>query len=432
MSKKLRIFATIAILAAGAMHAADADATSTPQLGLRERPTTRLLIRGATIVVSPERTIEEGALLIEDGRVVEVGRRIREEAGTTVLELDGRTIYPGFIDPYTEYGLDHVGAIHGERSGPRRPQYEGDREGGRAWNDAIHVERRWVESFQPDAKAAKKLRKRGVTTVGSIKMDGILRGRGFVASLGEGLPNDLILRADGEHFASFDKGSSRQNYPSSLMGSIALLRQSLLDARWYGAARDADVTMPEYNAALEALHALDGPIVFETNDELTLLRAQRIAEEFDLELVHLGSNLEYLRLDAIAELGRPLILPLDFPERPKVDSFEEQLDVTLADLRHWERAPANPGLLASRGVPIAFTGHEIGDQGVLANVRKAIEHGLSEAQALAALTTEPAKIAGVDRRVGARVPHGLVDAVEDPVEPLGRTHPCRENDGPSV
>jgi len=70
--------------------------------------------------------------------------------------------------------------------------------------------------------------KRGVTVAQSAKMDGIFRGRGFTVVLGDGLANDLVLAPHTNHFASFNKGSSQQSYPSSQMGSIALVRQTFL------------------------------------------------------------------------------------------------------------------------------------------------------------------------------------------------------------
>lgn len=72
--------------------------------------------------------------------------------------------------------------------------------------------------------------KDGITVVHSIHRDGIFRGRSCVALLGDGLPNDLLIEPMGLPCLSFDKGSSKQSYPSSVMGSIALIRQTLLDA----------------------------------------------------------------------------------------------------------------------------------------------------------------------------------------------------------
>ncbi|MCZ6506700.1 MAG: amidohydrolase family protein, partial [Acidobacteria bacterium] len=324
-------------------------------------------------------------------------------------DVSGYWIFAGFVEPYSEYGLGHVEDLNADNE-QDEPQYEADRTGTTAWSDAIHAHRNWVADFRPDAEAAEALMKRGVTATVSAKMDGIFRGRSFVASVADGEPNDLVLEDSGLHFASFDPGSSQLEYPSSLMGSIAVVRQTLLDAEWYRAAhaawnRDPSQRRPESNVAIAALAdetaAETGTLVFETGDEQSLLRAGRISREFDVPMIHLGSNAEYRRIDEVAALGQEVILPLSFPEAPGVASYEDQLDVTLADLRHWERAPSNPAVLEAAGVRFALTGHGLReDEDFLTNLRQAVERGLSADGALAALTTVPAEMAGVGDQVG--------------------------------
>src|SRR5690606_30822985 len=149
-----------------------------------------------------------------------------------------------------------------------------------------------------------------------------------------------------------DKGSSKQQYPSSLMGSIALLRQTLDDANWYeqAAGKQTSTGTVEYNAALAELTDIEQyGVVFQADDELSLLRADELFDAFEVPAAYVGSGFEYARLDAIKDTGSPLILPLDFPAAPSVTSVDDHLDVSLADLRHWERAPSNPAALAQAG-----------------------------------------------------------------------------------
>ena len=387
-----------------AAGAALAASSTTPTRGIRESDSDLIAFTGATIVVSPTQTIESGTLLIEDGRVLAVGAALEAPAGSRTYDLDGKTILPGLIDPYTEYGLSHIDSLEAQRS-DHSANKEGDRGGANAWNHAIHAEREWVDEFRPDEETAAALMERGVTTVQSVKMDGVFRGRGFVASLAQGLSNDVVLVPLGPHFASFDSGSSSQGYPSSLMGSIALVRQTLLDADWYTRAHAAyahnpSQDSPEVNRALAALAEIDGPIVFETDDELSLLRAGRISREFSIPFIHVGSNMEYNRLEEVAALDQPIILPLVFPAVPDVRSYENELDVDLFDLRHWERAPSNPATLADRGVRIALTGRGLEDGDFFAKLRLAIERGLDPSVALAALTTVPAEMLGLAAEAG--------------------------------
>ena len=254
-----------------------------------------------------------------------------------------------------------------------------------------------------------------MTTVQSAKHDGIFRGRAFATSLGDGLANEVLVAPYTRHFASFDPGSSSQEYPSSLMGSIALVRQTLYDAHWYAdahAAWEPGDDAPEVHRSLAALVANDGPVLFATEDALSLLRAARIADELDLPMAYVGSGREYLWLDEIAALVPEIVLPATLPEKPKVATYEDALDVSLADLRHWERAPANAGVLAGADIPFAFTATGLrDDESFWDNVQRMVEHGLDPETALAALTTVPARLIGVEGRVGTLEPGKNADFV---------------------
>ena len=401
----LLIFAVVASL----------HAQTTPPFGIRIKTPQFKAFINARIIVSPDKTIEKGTLVIKDGHIVSVGAGLAAPSGATVVDLAGKTIYPGFIDPCTQYGMKLPERPREPRRG-RPPQYEGTRIGADAWNDAIHAEKNWVDLFQPDKDQSEALLKQGITAVQSCNMDGIFRGRSFVALLGEGLPNDLLLKPHSWHFASFNKGHSQQEYPSSLMGSIALIRQTLLDVDWYKkahAAFDANPNqkMPEFNEAIEALAARGTePMVFETDDELSLLRAHKISTEFGLPMVQIGSGFEYARLREIVACHQSIILPVDFPKVPEVKSTEDELDVSLAALRHWDYAPSNPRILDSAKVQFAFTTYRLKDNSqFLTNVRKAIRRGLSPTTALAALTSIPAQLCGIASETGTLETGKLAD-----------------------
>src|SRR5690606_31400162 len=103
--------------------------------------------------------------------------------------------------------------------------------------------------FAADAKKAEELRKYGFGMVMTHRRDGIVRGTGAVVMTGDGKENELVIEANGAACYSFDKGTSNQDYPSSLMGAIALIRQSYLDARWYAAGGYRE----EFNHTLQSL-----------------------------------------------------------------------------------------------------------------------------------------------------------------------------------
>ncbi|MCI0531952.1 MAG: amidohydrolase, partial [candidate division Zixibacteria bacterium] len=351
---------------------------------------------------------ERATLLIRDGLIEAVGKNIPIPKDAEVMDMQGTFIYPGFIEPFSDYGVS---------KGPEKPQAPWsdkpnptiERIGSLHWNAAVHPEKEAALLFKPDGKTAEKLRSQGFTVVQSSSLDGVFRGSSAVVDLGEGLPNDLILNKNSAQFISFQKGSSTQDYPSSLMGSIALIRQTLYDAQWYQKAQQAyqlnpAQTKPEQNAALAALDNLisgTGKGVFAIGDELSLLRAVRIAQEFGLNLIYKASGYEYRRLAPIQALNSTLIVPLNFPEAPNVATPEAEADISLGDLKLWDTAPENPGRLEKAKVKFALTSHGLkeGDN-FLEKVREAIKRGLSEKKALAALTTVPAEICGVSDKAG--------------------------------
>lgn len=393
-------------LASLLMCGATVFAQTTPELGIREHTPDARAFVNATIVVSPDKTIEKGTLLIEHGRIVAVGQGVKLPDGIVTVDLEDYTIYPGLIDAYTDYGLPSVEKKKRDRN--RRPDYYGDRAGGNAWNDAIHAEQVWSSQFRPNKKDALELKKLGFTTVQSIRKDGIFRGRSFVAQLGQGLPGDLILVPRGKHVISMDKGSSTQDYPESLMGSIAIIRQAIYDADWYQKAQAAYQVnqaqpRPEYNAALEALARIKNEtvIIDGGNRSLAMYRIDRLKDEFGLAVIGLAAGHEYEWIEDIARMDFPVILPLDFPKKPDIATLEDDLDLTLARLRHWEMAPGNPASLATAGVRFSLTTHGLKKKSEFKkNLREALKRGLSEADALAALTVIPAELCGITSDAG--------------------------------
>jgi len=240
-------------------------------------------------------------------------------------------------------------------------------------------------------------------------MQGIFRGNSAVLLLGEGETNDLVLSGNFAQHLSFNKGGG-EGYPNSLMGSIALIRQTFLDAKWYAEAQANYAKAPvgqkrsEMNEALAALSPFSAgrqSVIFEVEDELNALRAAKIAKEFDLQMILGGSGKEYRRIEAVKAAGLPIILPVNFPDAPSVAMPEDELAIGLDELKHWDSAPENPGRLQKAGVTFALTTATLKEAGdFAAKVRASIQRGLTFDAALAALTTTPAKLLGMETRLG--------------------------------
>ena len=350
----------------------------------------------ATIYVDYQTKLEGATLVIKDGRVHAAGN-VAVPQGAITYDLDGKYIYPGLIDPYVSYGLPEVKR---DNSWGGRPQYDSKLDGPYGWNDAIKSQYHAVEEFKLDEKEANAMRKMGFATVNSFKPDGIMRGTSLVTTLAGGPVQEVIINERAAAHFSFNKGSSRQQYPSSIMGMAALLRQTYYDAKWYQSSANED----QVNLSLKAFNDVQGlPQIFEANGgKLRVLLADKIGDEFGVQYIIKGNGDEYQRINEIKGTRASLILPLNFPDAYDVEDPFAALDVSLADMKHWEMAPANPKFLADAGINYAFTTSDLDKKdNFWANVRKTVSYGITEQQALKAMTYTPAVLLRVDREVGS-------------------------------
>ncbi|MEW6157589.1 MAG: amidohydrolase family protein [Verrucomicrobiota bacterium] len=405
--------------------------------GFRPHPPGVHALVGATIVIKPGTTIDTGVIIIRDGLIEAVGETLQIPADAREWDMKGATIYAGLIEPYLTQaargsnsgGTDSADSAHNSHSSDRAdggltadgPKFfgvagEGRDPGQRGPGHSvarITPERRMADALSLDPKLLESLRELGFTAANVAPDSGILRGTSACLTLSDANPNETILKPDVFQHASFDTGG-RDSYPGSLMGTIACLRQALLDGQHYAAdwsdwrQRGQGRTRPEFNVALEALGPVLGknmPIVFEPKSALMIDRAARLAREFGLNFVLVSSGQEWRRPELARAAGVPFIVPIHFPEVHKMPEEDDWLSISLDQLRVWDWAAENPGMLRKQGLDIALTTASLPDRkNFRKNLRLAIDRGLAEQDALAALTTMPAKLLGVDRLIGTIEP----------------------------
>jgi imidazolonepropionase-like amidohydrolase len=352
----------------------------------------------ATLIKDASATIADATLVIRDGRVVSVSAGAAVPAGAVEVNCKGKYIYPSFIDAYSDYGTVAPQRAAGfSYSAPA--QLTSATKGAYAWNQALKAEQAAHAVFTADEAKAKSLREAGFGTVLTHVKDGIARGTGSLVTLSGEKENFSLLKDKASAHYSFSKGSSTQSYPSSMMGMIALLRQTYLDAAWYKsnpATEGRNLTLQAWNEQQSL------PQIFEANDKWNALRADRIGDEAAVQFIIKGGGNEYQRLAEIKATGATFILPLHFPQAQDVEDPADARFVSVADMKHWELAPANPAQFEKRGIPFCLTAADLKDtKEFMGNLRKAIAYGLSEATALAALTKIPATVLGVYNEVGS-------------------------------
>ncbi len=341
----------------------------------------------ATIYVTPNQVIKKGTLLVKDGKVVSVGKSVSIPNEAQTIDLDGKSIYPSFVDVYTTFGIEKPKREGGRGQGP---QYDAGRKG-YYWNDHIRPDVDAAAEFNFDAKKAKELLATGFGAVNTHLEDGIMQGNGMLVALN---PNNTdayrILDKKSGNYLSFSKSvKSRQSYPTSRMGAMALLRQTYLDADWYanGNAKNTDL-------ALEALNNNKNlPQIFNAGGYLDNLRADKIGDEFGIQYTILGGGNEYERINDIKATNATYILPINFRKAYDVSNPFLTDKIALSDMRAWNQEPSNPAVFAQNKIPFALTTHDLKNvKDFNANLQKAIAHGLDKTTALEALTTVPANI----------------------------------------
>ena len=364
--------------------------------GVKSKNTNAYLLTNATLYLKPGQVIQNGSLLVKDGKIAEVGSSISAPANAVVVDLQGKSIFPSFIDPFASFGVKKPKRAAG--SG-RSPQYDASREGF-YWNDHIMPEQRAVEHFTYDAKSAKSMRAAGFGVVNAHREDGIARGTGLLVALNdEANAAERLLEDESGQYFSFSKSiASRQSYPTSLMGSTALMRQLYHDMNWYRSGRVATT-----DRSLEALIDNQGlPQLFAAGNQGNVLRAAKIGKLFGISYTIMGGGDEYEYLDKLKEAGNSLVLPLNFPKAYEVSNPYQADYVNLSDMRHWNQAPSNPSQVAKAGIPFALTTNGLKSPSeFLAKVRTAMKYGLTTDQVLEALTMAPAQMLGQSAVIGS-------------------------------
>ena len=346
----------------------------------------------ATIVVSPDNIIKNGVLIIQEDKIIDVDSNINIPKEAIVRDLNGDYIYPSFIDLYSDYGMNEI------KKEPfnYNPQYKSKKDGAYHWNQAIHPEINSINEFLFNEKDASKYHNNGFGTVLTHIQDGLIRGSGGLVLLKNDTEHENILKENAATFFSFKKGSSRQKNPSSLMGSIALIRQTFLDAEWYLEQKDQiNLSYDSFNKQKEL------PKIFSITHTLDYSRVAKIADEFEVEFIIKGNGKEFNRVSEVKNSLSSVIVPVNFPKAYDVSDPEKAKNISLERLKEWELSPYNLKILSDNNISFCITSSDLEDsKEFLKNLRLAVEKGLSKQSALAALTINPARLINCESFIG--------------------------------
>ena len=352
-----------------------------------------IAVTNATIITKPGTVVTNGTIILKDGKIENIGSGVSIPTGAVIQDAKGSYIYPSFIEPYGNFSMKKP-----QRSNRSGQQYDEGRQG-YYWNDHIRSEQDAINYYKYNDQEAKKMLDAGYGAVQTHLHDGIARGTGmFVALNNNGNDGTRILKKESGNFFSLKRSSqTSQSYPTSLMGTLALLRQTHFDANWYskGHSNTRDLSL---EALIENKNLVQ---IIEAGDKKNILRVDKMGDRVGKQFTIVGGEDAYEMIDAIKATKASLILPINFPDAYDVTNPFQEWYVNLADMREWKQAPANPFLLSQEGINYAITSHGLkSPDKLMEKLKIAMEYGLTADQALAALTTEPAQILGVNDMVG--------------------------------
>ena len=424
-----------------------------PVNGMRPSDPARYAITNAKVIVSPGQTLEKATIVIANGLIEAIGPDAAVPPGYRVIDGAGKTVFPAFIEPALVVDSATQAAAATSAPGAHWNRYVtpevrgGDLAIPDATLDALRAQGFAIARVLPGANifrgtsdnrllarasenvAARELRGSTVQVVGPRAFD----RSAFFGPQTPGAPGTTPFGAPNTPaMPAAPRSSERESsFPSSLMGSYALMRQTFLDANWRAQclAVSASALPPEDMTALDALQPLVSGahgVLLDSSDELEVARLVRLAkaEMPKAPVSVLGSGNEFrAQAELLGLLGSApaaILVPIDFPQAPDLVSPTASDSISLRDLATWRHAPTNPKRLVAGGATVALTTHRMQDKsGFRRKLADAIAHGLTKDEALAALTTVPARLLGLDARVGtlevAKMAN-LVIAAGDPFE----------------
>ena len=346
------------------------------------------LIRGGLVHDAVHRDACKADILLADGKIAAIGTDLTAPADAVIFDADGLDVFPGFVDAHTHIGLDGYGI-----------GYEGCDYN--EMNDIWTPQLRAIDGINPRDPSLADARKAGVTCVCTGPGSANVLGGTFLAmkTVGERVDN-MIVRdpvAMKCAFGENPKRCYRDKCDSTRMSTAAFLRGALMQARDYGARKQAangDITkMPAYNQKLEALLpvlAREIPLKAHAHQANDIFTALRIAREFNLRLTLEHVTEGHLIAD---ELAKEKDVPMAVgPSLTFASKFELQN-------KSWE----TPGVLANAGchVSIITDNSVIPQQYLPLCAGMAVKAGMDPFDALKAITINPAEHIGVADRVGS-------------------------------
>ena len=362
-------------LAAVAMISASADAQTVAIVGGKVYP-----------VSGPP--IENGTVVITNGRISAVGTNVPIPAGAQRIDATGKVVTPGFVNSSTQLGVQEIAAVQDTRDAAARGK------------DNIAAAFTVWEGLNPNSVMLAPARKEGVTSFVVIPTGGLIAGQAALLDVVPGTTSDMIIRAPVAMAAEI--GDAQQAGLTSRGELIVKLREVLDDAKFFQTHRDAfdrAQTRPFSATRLDLqalLPVIEGrlPMIITVDRESDIDAAMRLARDYNVKLMIGGGAEAWMMADKLAAARIPVLTGA--------------MNNIPAGFGALGQRQENAALLRKAGVPVALIGNAGGGDEEAFNVRNlkqeagnAVSYGMTWDEALRAVTLTPAEIFGVADRVGS-------------------------------
>ncbi len=376
-------------------------------------------ITNATVIQGPGRKIEQGTVVIKDGLIQSVAKNAAIPPEAIIIKGDSLFVYAGFID-----GLSRVGVPKPKDENRERPKDPGNPAPDAA---GITPEKDVRSVLSPQDKSIEELRALGFTTAQVVPYGTMLPGSASVVFLNGKTTDAMIVSSKSAIYSELQGG--QRVYPSTVIGVMAKFRElyrQAVQAKNYEtlyAANRTGLSRPASDHVLEAFYPVIDkriPVVFKAERYLDTQRTLTLQQDLGFSLVIADVKEGWESINDIKSSGTKVFLSLDLPEDKKDDKKdakdkkpepkkEEETTLTKAEKEALEKRKADAlaqytgqaATFQKAGVTFGFSTLSAKTADIRANLRRMITAGLSEDQALAALTTNPAQLLGMSDRLGS-------------------------------
>lgn len=375
------------------------------------------------VIPRPGQMIQNATVVIQDGLIHSLGRGISIPSNAKMLKADTMYVYAGFIDGLSYIGVpkpkeddDDDRGNRGNRSGNR------DKDPGNPTNEraGITPEKSVREVFNPSEKSINDFRNLGFTAAHVVPRGKMLPGSGAIVFLDGEKTTDALYKENVSTFGQL-KGAGGV-FPSTIIAVMTKWRELYKQAQQAAvhtaayAASPSGMKRPAYDEATLAMIPVtkkQSRVFMYAENHLAVHRAMILRNDLGFNMTLAGLQNGWRLADKIRASNIPVLLSLDLPKEKKEDEKKkkdkpetktkwdvERDTLTSRQKREIKTRVRQAAVFEGKGIPFGFTTEGTTAKNFKSNLTRMIKEGLGETAALAALTTNPAAILGVQQSMG--------------------------------